>query len=70
MRIRLHGTADECRAVAGLLRGLEPAVDIVSVSEPCRDRGHSVLVRVYVEIRLPAPPSAGRVAQHEKGLSQ
>lgn len=48
MKIRLHGTEDECRELAGRL----PAItDVLSVSEPYPDRGTSRLVRVYVEAR-------------------
>ncbi len=48
MKIRLHGTGDECRELAGRL----PAIaDVLSVSEPYPDRGASRLVRVYIEAR-------------------
>ena len=53
MKIRLHGTEDECRETVELL---ESVLLIQSVSEPYRDRGGSVLVRVYVE----AIPRGGR----------
>ena len=58
MKVRLHGTLAE---VAEATRRLAEAFDVVSISEPYRDRGASVLVRVYLEIRLdPAnPPPAG-----------
>ena len=57
MKIRLHGTEDECRELAGRL----PAItDVVSVSEPYPDRGTSRLVRVYVETR-PYPVAAPHV---------
>ena len=52
MKIRLHGTAEECRQVAERLPGV---VEVLAVSEPYPDRGASVLVRVYVEARI-APP--------------
>ena len=52
MKIRLHGTADECREVAGRLAGV---VEVLAVSAPYQDRGASVLVRVYVEARIAAP---------------
>ena len=52
MKIRLHGTADECREVALRLASI---VEVLAVSEPYPDRGASVLVRVYVEARI-APP--------------
>jgi hypothetical protein len=57
MKIRLHGTEDECRDLAGRL----PAItDVLSVSEPYPDRGASRLVRVYVETR-PYPASGPHV---------
>jgi hypothetical protein len=52
VKIRLHGTEDECREVAERLAGM---VDVLAVSAPYPDRGQSRLVRVYVEVRL-APP--------------
>jgi hypothetical protein len=57
VKIRLHGTEDECRELAGRL----PAItDVLSVSEPYPDRGTSRLVRVYVETR-PYPVAAPHV---------
>jgi hypothetical protein len=52
VKIRLHGTEDECREVAERLADI---VDVLAVSAPYPDRGASVLVRVYVEARI-APP--------------
>lgn len=46
MKIRLHGTEDECREMAELL---EQVMTVQAVSDPYPDRGRSVLVRVYVE---------------------
>ena len=53
MKIRLHGTAEECEEVVELLGSI---MLIKSVSEPYPDRGRSVLVRVYIE----AIPRGGR----------
>ena len=53
MKIRLHGTEDECRETVELL---ESVMLLQSVSEPYPDRGRSALVRVYVE----ALPRGGR----------
>ena len=53
MKIRLHGTEDECAAAVELLGEV---LLIQSVSEPYPDRGRSVLVRVYIE----AIPRGGR----------
>lgn len=53
MKIRLHGTKEECRDVAGRLAAI---VDVLAVSEPYPDRGASVLVRVYVEVRTSPQP--------------
>jgi hypothetical protein len=54
VKIRLWGTADECRQMAQLLIDA-PGFEVVSVSEPRVDRGASVLVRVYIEARLTPP---------------
>ena len=57
MKIRLWGTEDECRELAGRL----PAItDVLSVSEPRADRGASGLVCAYVECR-PYPCTAPHV---------
>jgi hypothetical protein len=56
MRLRLHGTPAECQTAT---RRLTEVFDVVSVSGPYPDRGRSVLVRVYLELRLdPVPPVA------------
>jgi hypothetical protein len=49
MKLRLHGTLAE---VAEATRRLPTVFEVVSVSPPYPDRGTSVLVRVYVEVRL------------------
>jgi hypothetical protein len=46
VKIRLHGTEEECREMTALL---EQIMTVQSVSERYPDRGRSVLVRVYVE---------------------
>lgn len=51
MKIRLWGTRGECAWAA---EQMKKAFRVVSVSEPRADRGESSLVRVYVEIRMPA----------------
>jgi hypothetical protein len=51
VKIRLHGTAEECEEAVELLGSI---MLIQSVSDP--DRGCSVLVRVYVD----AIPRGGR----------
>jgi hypothetical protein len=68
MKMRLHGTPGE---VTEATRRLVEVLDVVAVSEPYPDRGASVLVRVYLEVRLhpatasdPASPmSPGRPAR-------
>jgi hypothetical protein len=56
VKLRLHGTHAE---VAEATRRLLQVLEVVAVSQPYPDRGASVLVRVYLEIRLdPAPPAA------------
>jgi hypothetical protein len=46
VRIRLHGTAEEC---AEAVEMLERTMLVRSVSAPYPYRGRSVLVRVYIE---------------------
>jgi DNA-directed RNA polymerase specialized sigma24 family protein len=53
VKIRLHGTEDECREAVELL---ESVMLLQSASEPYPDRRRSVLVRVYIE----AIPRGGR----------
>jgi hypothetical protein len=53
VKIRLHGTEEECREAVELL---DSVMLLQSVSDPYPDRGRSVLVRVYVE----AIPRGGR----------
>jgi hypothetical protein len=53
VKIRLHGTAEECAETVELLGSV---MLLQSVSDPYPDRGRSVLVRVYIE----AIPRGGR----------
>ena len=53
MKIRLHGTEEECEETVQLLGSV---MLLQSVSDPYPDRGRSVLVRVYIE----AIPRGGR----------
>ncbi len=57
MKLRLHGTRDE---VTEATRRLVEVFEVVAVGPPYPDRGASVLVRVYLEVRLdsttPTPP--------------
>ena len=46
MKVRLHGTEEECREMVGCL---ESVMLVQAISDPYPDRGRSVLVRVYVE---------------------
>lgn len=55
MKIRLHGTRGECAVAADRIK---ETLRVVSVSEPYRDRGESLLVRVYIEARLPSEGEA------------
>jgi hypothetical protein len=57
MKIRLHGTKEECKFTATVLTQVS-WLRVVSVSEPYPDRGASVLVRVYVEARLDDQPGS------------
>jgi hypothetical protein len=56
VKIRLWGTADECRQMAQLLIDA-PGFEVVSVSEPYADCGASALVRIFIEARLDPPPA-------------
>jgi hypothetical protein len=65
VKVRLHGTHQE---VVEATRRLVEVLDVVAVSEPYPDRGASVLVRVYLEVRLDpdtpaAPASRGQAAR-------
>jgi hypothetical protein len=46
VKLRLHGTEDECRTMVELL---ESVMLIQSVSDPYPDCRRSVLVRVYID---------------------
>jgi hypothetical protein len=63
MRLCAHGTPEECRRAVEALAGL---FRVVSVSDPYPDRGASVLVRVYLDIRLDDPPPALRDPGHAR----
>ncbi|MFF4407238.1 hypothetical protein [Streptomyces sp. NPDC001404] len=56
MRIRLHGTADECRRTADHLARV---LDVLDASRPYPDRPPSRLVRIYLTANPPAdtPPA-------------
>jgi hypothetical protein len=69
VKIRLWGTADECRQMTQLL--IETSgFDVVSVSEPYADRGASVLVRVFIEARLDPSPLHVASAVQPRARSQ
>jgi hypothetical protein len=55
VKVRLWGTPAE---VDQATRQLVEVFDVVAVSGPYPDRGPSVLVRVYLEVRPDPPPSA------------
>ena len=57
MKLRLHGTHQE---ITEATRRLVEALDVLAVSPPYPDRGASVLVRVYLEVRLPPAPTGGQ----------
>jgi hypothetical protein len=67
VKVRLHGTRAE---VAEATRRLVEVLDVVAISEPYLDRGATVLVRVYLEVRLdptnPAPAGLGRSARRAR----
>jgi hypothetical protein len=67
VKIRLWGTSAECRQMAQLLIDA-PGFEVVSVSDPYADRGASVLVRVFIEVRLdPAPVHVTSATGHARG---
>jgi hypothetical protein len=65
VRLRLHGTPAE---VASALPRLAACFELVDQSRPYPDRPPSRLVRVYLDLRLPASPApAGQMAgDHHK----
>jgi len=72
VKIRLEGTPTECGQAAPRLAEV---FDVVSVSDPYPNRGRSLLVRVYVEVRLGAErdvhqdhaPTPPRATIHRNG---
>jgi hypothetical protein len=52
MRIRLHGTEEECRRTVG---HLTEHLDVLDVSRPYPDRPPSRLVRLSPSVNPPAP---------------
>jgi hypothetical protein len=61
VKVRLWGTPAE---VDQATRRLVEVLDVVAVSGPYPDRGHSVLVRVYLEVRPdPIPPASSDLPQ-------
>jgi hypothetical protein len=57
VKLRLHGTRPE---VTQATRRLVEALDVVAVSPPSPDRGTSVLVRGYLQVRLPPAAKGGQ----------
>jgi hypothetical protein len=72
VKIRLEGTPTECEQAASRLAEV---FDVVSISDPYPNRGRSLLVRVYVEVRLGPErdvdqddaPAPARAAIHRAG---
>ena len=60
MKLRLWGEESECKEAAERLMRC-PGLVVLSVSEPYADRGASVLVRVFLEVRLDPPPETVHV---------
>jgi hypothetical protein len=56
VKLRRHGTPQEA---AQATRRLGQVLDVVAVSPPAPDRGTSVLVRVYLQVRRPPTPNGG-----------
>jgi hypothetical protein len=66
VKLRLHGTREE---VAEATRRLLEVLEVVAVSPPYPDRGASVLVRVYLEVRLAPPEATGSTGAPPGGSS-
>ena len=54
MRIRLHGTEDQCRATSDAIAAV---LEVLDVSRPYPDRLPSRLTRIYLTV---TPPTADR----------
>ncbi len=67
MNIRLHGTKGEC-AVA--VHSIQEVLTVLSVSEPYPDRGTSILVRVYLDVRIPGGEDGWRLQGGHSRVSQ
>lgn len=58
MKIRLEGTKGECEvALAAITRS--QTLTVVEASDPYPNRGRSVLVRVYLDVRIQQNRPAG-----------
>jgi hypothetical protein len=55
VKIRLHGTEQECAKAAALL---PECFEIDAISRPYPDRGKSHLVRLYVDVRFREPENS------------
>jgi hypothetical protein len=67
VKVRLWGTPAE---VDQATRQLVEVLDVVAVSGPYPDRGQSVLVRVYLEVRpdpTPSGPPPARPTRYPRG---
>jgi hypothetical protein len=64
VKVRLWGTPAE---VDQAVHRLVEVFDVVAVSGPYPDRGASVLVRVYLEVRPDPTPSGPPPARHSRG---
>jgi hypothetical protein len=63
VRLRLHGTPAEVEAALPRLRA---CFEVVDQSRPYPDRPPSRLVRVHLDLRLPALAPAGREAAGDR----
>jgi hypothetical protein len=68
VNLRLHALADECDHLAALL-GQTPGLVVVSRRGPYPDRPPSVLVRVYLEVRVATDQPNDPVADQAGGLA-
>jgi hypothetical protein len=64
MKIRLHGTEDECAAAAA---AIAQVLDVVDVSAPYHDRAPSRLVRIYLDTRPTTRPATAPAGTPGRG---
>ncbi|WP_282154834.1 hypothetical protein [Cytobacillus gottheilii] len=51
VKIRLHGESDEVAKVIKLIKDIDPFIKVLSESGEYKDRGKSVYVRKYLDVK-------------------